>query len=109
MILHPNYWELSRDIGAQMEASASNEYFLYYQEFIKNFLNYTIYWAIFLFVVTKSETATLRMLLMVRSLQFIMHLPILRVVLPANVLLLIKVLIPAFGFDMMEYFDFWDK
>ena len=49
------------------------------------------------------------MFIMVRSLQVVLHLPIIRVIFPANVMLLISSLIPTIGFDLLEAFFDWEE
>ena len=48
------------------------------------------------------------MFVMVRSIQMIVHLPMMQPLFPANVVMIIKILIPTIGFDILDnYFD-WE-
>ena len=48
------------------------------------------------------------MFIMNRSLQLIMHLPMLQIVFPGNAMLLITILIPVVGFDILETVLDWE-
>lgn len=49
------------------------------------------------------------MFIMVRSLQIILHLPIMRVLFPANAMLFVAIMIPTVGFDILESFFDWES
>lgn len=63
--------------------------------------------SILLFMVTQGGLAMKFMFIMVRSLQLILHLPLLRVIFPANVMLIIKIMIPTVAFDLIDQWDVW--
>ena len=60
-------------------------------------------------MITQGGQAMKFMFIMVRSLQLILHLPILRVIFPANVMMIIKVMIPTVCFDVLDQFDIWSN
>jgi len=65
--------------------------------------------SIFIYLVSQSESAMWQYFIMIRSLQLIMHLPMFRIILPANLLTLIAQMIPIMGFDILESFFNWDE
>ena len=49
------------------------------------------------------------MFIFMRSIQMIVHLPMMMPIFPANVILIMKILIPTIGFDILDtYFD-WEN
>ena len=49
------------------------------------------------------------MFIMVRALQIIMHLPIIQVLFPANIMIIIRALFPTIGFDIMDSVLEWEE
>lgn len=64
--------------------------------------------SILLYVMSNGGVAMRYMFIMVRSLQLILHLPMLQIVFPANVMTLISIIIPVVGFDVLESFMDWE-
>ena len=54
------------------------------------------------------ENALSVMILMIRTYQFIFHLPLLTAIMPPNIMMLYKVVIPIFCFDLLEGTVEWD-
>lgn len=76
---------------------------------LNDFMVFIIIFSIVLFMITQGGQAMKFMFIMVRSLQLILHLPILRVIFPANVMMIIKVMIPTVCFDVLDQFDIWSN
>ena len=64
--------------------------------------------SIVLYVITSGGRAMKFMFIMVRALQIIMHLPIIQVLFPANVMIIIRALFPTIGFDIMDSVLEWE-
>lgn len=64
--------------------------------------------SIVLYVMTQSGLAMRFMFIKVRALQMILHLPLMRIMFPANVITFIQLLIPTVGFDILEAVLNWE-
>lgn len=64
--------------------------------------------SIVLYVITSGGRAMKFMFIMVRALQIIMHLPLIQVLFPANIMMIIKALFPTIGFDIMDSVLEWE-
>ena len=67
------------------------------------------FFSIILYLMTINGQSMNYMVLLVRSLQIIMHLPMLQIILPANVMTLFSVMIPTVSFDILESLVNWDE
>ena len=65
--------------------------------------------SILLYLMSNGGKAMRFMFIMVRSLQLIMHLPMVQIVFPGNVMMMIGILIPVVGFDILESVFEWES
>lgn len=65
--------------------------------------------SVILYLITNGPRAMQFMFIMVRALQMILHLPMMTVLFPANVLTIIEIMIPTIGFDILDNFFDWEK
>ena len=72
-------------------------------EGVKNFINSSLIGAVILNISFKG--ALFLILGMINSLQLILHLPIMNIVIPANVMTMFTILIPVVMFDITEELD----
>ena len=72
-------------------------------EGVKNFINNSLIGAVILNISFKG--ALFLILGMINSLQLILHLPIMNIVIPANVMTMFTILIPVVMFDITEELD----
>jgi len=64
--------------------------------------------SILLFFLAMPESTAWQFFIMIRSLQLTTHLPMLRIVLPANLMTFIEQLIPVLGFDLLGALFDWE-
>ena len=64
--------------------------------------------SIVLYLMTQSGLAMRFMFILVRALQMILHLPLMLVLFPANVMTFIEIMIPTVGFDILEAILNWE-
>lgn len=77
---------------------------------MNNFMQASTFVGIFIYVFSNGEKKAPRfMFIMMRTLQIIMHLPLMRVIFPANVICLFRVLMPALSFDFLDAFFDWEE
>lgn len=71
-------------------------------------MNILLIVSIALYLISNGKLAIRFMFIMVRSLQLIMHLPMMQVIFPGNAMTLIVIVIPVVGFDVLEAFLDWE-
>lgn len=64
--------------------------------------------SVVLSVGARGDLAMKYMFIMIRALQMVLHIPLMRIMLPANVLTFIEIMIPTVGFDILESFFNWE-
>ena len=57
---------------------------------------------------SNGDRAMRYMFIMVRSRQLSMHLPMIQIIFPGNVMMIIAILIPVIGFDIFEKLINWE-
>ena len=77
-------------------------------EDLQTLMNWLLIISIVLYLISNGKLAIRFMFIMVRSLQLIMHLPMLQVIFPGNAMTLIVIVIPVVGFDILETFLDWE-
>lgn len=68
-----------------------------------------MFFSILLYVFTSGGRAMKFMFIMVRSLQMIIHLPMMLPLFPSNVIMIIYILIPTISFDFLNNFLDWES
>ena len=72
-------------------------------------MNILLIVSIALYLISNGKLAIRFMFIMVRSLQLIMHLPMMQVIFPGNAMTLIVIIIPVVGFDILEALLDWEQ
>lgn len=68
----------------------------------------TLIISILLFFITNGPMPLRYMFIMARSLQLTFHLPMIKVIFPSNVMMMIRIIIPVIGFDVLESALDWE-
>ena len=92
-----------------MENSDFNKGYESGSESLNSFMIWIMVFSIILFLATQGGLSMKFMFIMVRTMQIILHLPIMRVLFPANTMLFVSVMIPTVGFDVLESFFDWES
>lgn len=71
-------------------------------------MKFTLIFSILLYLMTNGPLPMRYMFIMVRSLQLTLHLPMVKVVFPSNVMMMIRIVIPVIGFDVLESAFDWE-
>lgn len=100
--LDPKSWLLKSKVAKQMPLTEATETFGERALDLQKFLNTFLIVSIVMFVIGNTDRAMRAMFLMMRTLQLMMHMPLMRFLYPANVMILISVVIPVVAFDVME-------
>ena len=78
-------------------------------ESVEESMMFFMWLAIVIYVLASSERAVRAFFLLIRTLQLIVHLPLMQIMMPANFITLINILVPVLGFDILESFLDWEE
>lgn len=106
--LHDKHWLIMKSIGKQMENSDFSKQYESSSDDLNSMMLTLLIVSIVLYVITSGGRAMKFMFIMVRALQIIMHLPIIQVLFPANIMIIIRALFPTIGFDIMDSVMEWE-
>ena len=106
--LDSDSWTMTSLIRKQMPQTAATKQFNDSSEDLKDLMQTFLIISIVLYILSNGGRAMRFMFIMVRSLQMILHLPIMAIIFPSNAMTIIAILIPIVGFDILETYLDWE-
>ena len=92
-----------------MNDGGKTQAFVDSQNNLKSLMMFFLVFSIILSIISQSKQAIRAYFILIRTLQLIMHLPLLQINFPANVMTFIQILIPTLNFDILETWLDWEK
>jgi len=105
--LNDGSWNLRSSVSRQMALTNFNESYKEGSNYLNDFMIYLLITGIVIYLFSYEKQAMRFMFVMMRTLQIIMHLPIMHIIFPANVITLFSALIPTLSFDILDAFMDW--
>lgn len=65
--------------------------------------------SVIIYLVSQMPVSANAFLILIRTLQIILHLPLLQVLFPANFITMVEILIPVLSFDILESTVDWEE